>query len=213
MENVAARNAGLRTHMLTTPDPSLIRSVAAPNAASGIVASRTSRLSACHTARSRPPRRRCCVPHAVADRVGVLEVQRDAGHGQRSSMRRNRRSACSAAGPESPAESTRGRAELVETTLAADLRPARRARRSCSARCHGSMGAYDHVTTSLSTSGTSVAPRLEPAPRQVGRTRSRRGRGRARTRAGTRRACRRRCRRCRARRVGQARGGRSPRRC
>ena len=55
VEKVAARNAGLRTHMLTTPEPSLMRSVAAPNAASGTVASRTSRLSACHTA-SKPAR-------------------------------------------------------------------------------------------------------------------------------------------------------------
>ena len=50
VEKVAARNAGLRTHMLTTPEPRPMRSVTAPNAASGTVASRTSRLSACHTA-------------------------------------------------------------------------------------------------------------------------------------------------------------------
>ena len=50
MENVAASRAGLRLQQSTTPEPTLIVSVTAANAAIGTVASRTSRLSACHTA-------------------------------------------------------------------------------------------------------------------------------------------------------------------
>jgi len=48
--NVAARRAGLRLQQSTTPDPTLIVSVTLAKAAIGTVASRTSRLSACHTA-------------------------------------------------------------------------------------------------------------------------------------------------------------------
>ena len=50
MENVLARRAGLRVQQSITPEPILIRSVVAANAAIGTTASRTSRLSACHTA-------------------------------------------------------------------------------------------------------------------------------------------------------------------
>ena len=50
VENVAARRAGLRLQQSTTPEPTLMRSVTLANAAIGTVASRTSRLSACHTA-------------------------------------------------------------------------------------------------------------------------------------------------------------------
>ena len=50
VENVLASRAALRVQMSITPDPTLIRSVAAANAAIGTTASRTSRLSACHTA-------------------------------------------------------------------------------------------------------------------------------------------------------------------
>ena len=50
VEKVAARRAGLRLQQSTTPEPTLMRSVTAANAAIGTVASRTSRLSACHTA-------------------------------------------------------------------------------------------------------------------------------------------------------------------
>ena len=45
-----ARRAGLRVQMSMTPDPMRIRSVPAANAAIGTTASRTNRLSACHTA-------------------------------------------------------------------------------------------------------------------------------------------------------------------
>ncbi len=48
--NVAASRAGLRLQQSTTPEPTLIRSVTLANAAIGTVASRTRRLSACHTA-------------------------------------------------------------------------------------------------------------------------------------------------------------------
>jgi hypothetical protein len=48
--NVAARSPTFRVQLFTTPEPTLIRSVVAANAAIGTVASRTSRLSACHTA-------------------------------------------------------------------------------------------------------------------------------------------------------------------
>ena len=50
VENVLARRAGLRVQMSTTPDPMRIRSVPAAKAAIGTTASRTKRLSACHTA-------------------------------------------------------------------------------------------------------------------------------------------------------------------
>ena len=50
VEKVLARRAALRVQMSTTPEPILIRSVAAANAAIGTMASRTSRLSACQTA-------------------------------------------------------------------------------------------------------------------------------------------------------------------
>ena len=55
VENVLARRAALRVQMSMTPEPTLIRSVAAANAAIGTTASRTRRLSACHTA-SKPGR-------------------------------------------------------------------------------------------------------------------------------------------------------------
>src|SRR5579864_3832596 len=47
---VEARTAGLRVQIEATPDPSLMRSVVAPKAAMGTIASRTRRLSACQTA-------------------------------------------------------------------------------------------------------------------------------------------------------------------
>ena len=50
VENVLASRAALRVQMSMTPEPTLIRSVAAANAAIGTTASRTSRLSACQTA-------------------------------------------------------------------------------------------------------------------------------------------------------------------
>ena len=50
MENVDASRAGLRVQMSMTPEPTRMRSVAAAKAAIGTTASRTSRLSACHTA-------------------------------------------------------------------------------------------------------------------------------------------------------------------
>ncbi len=48
--NVAASRAGLRLQQSTTPEPTLMVSVTLANAAIGTVASRTRRLSACHTA-------------------------------------------------------------------------------------------------------------------------------------------------------------------
>jgi len=48
--NVAAKRAGLRLQQSTTPEPTLMWSVTLANAAMGTVASRTSLLSACHTA-------------------------------------------------------------------------------------------------------------------------------------------------------------------
>jgi hypothetical protein len=50
VENSDASRAGFRVHTSMTPEPTPIRSVVAANAAIGTVASRTSRLSACHTA-------------------------------------------------------------------------------------------------------------------------------------------------------------------
>ncbi len=50
VEKVEASRAGLRVQLLTTPEPTRMRSVQARKAAMGTVASRTSRLSACHTA-------------------------------------------------------------------------------------------------------------------------------------------------------------------
>ncbi len=55
VENVDANRAGLRVQLFTTPEPTLIVSVHDRKAAMGTVASRTRRLSACHTA-SKP----CC---------------------------------------------------------------------------------------------------------------------------------------------------------
>ena len=55
VENVAASRPTLRVQLFTTPEPMRIRSVTAAKAAMGTVASRTSLLSACHTA-SKP----CC---------------------------------------------------------------------------------------------------------------------------------------------------------
>ena len=49
MEKVEANRAGLRVQLFTTPEPTLMRSVVARNAAIGTVASRTNRLSACQT--------------------------------------------------------------------------------------------------------------------------------------------------------------------
>ncbi len=45
-----ANRAGLRVQLLTTPEPTLMWSVQDRKAAMGTVASRTKRLSACHTA-------------------------------------------------------------------------------------------------------------------------------------------------------------------
>ncbi len=50
VEKVAANSAGLRVQLFTTPEPTLMRSVTARNAAIGTVASRTNRLSACQIA-------------------------------------------------------------------------------------------------------------------------------------------------------------------
>ena len=59
VENVLARRAGLRVQMSMTPEPTLIRLVAAANAAIGTTASRTRRLSACHTASNPAASARC----------------------------------------------------------------------------------------------------------------------------------------------------------
>ena len=80
VENVAASRPTLRVHVLTTPEPMPIRSVTAAKAAIGTVASRTRRLSACHTA-SKPARSASDgVLHAVPNRMLVLEIERDAFH-------------------------------------------------------------------------------------------------------------------------------------
>ena len=50
VENVAASSPTLRVQIETTPEAILIRLVTAAYAAIGTVASRASRLSACHTA-------------------------------------------------------------------------------------------------------------------------------------------------------------------
>jgi hypothetical protein len=50
VENVEARRAGLRDQTSITPEPIFKSDVTVANAAMGTVASRTSRLSACHTA-------------------------------------------------------------------------------------------------------------------------------------------------------------------
>jgi hypothetical protein len=50
VENDDASRAGLRVQQSTTPDAILIRELVAANAAIGIIASRTRRLSACQTA-------------------------------------------------------------------------------------------------------------------------------------------------------------------
>jgi len=55
VENVAASRPTLRVQIGITPDATLMRLVTAANAAMGTVASRTSLLSACHTASN--PRR------------------------------------------------------------------------------------------------------------------------------------------------------------
>ena len=77
VENVLARRAALRVQMSMTPEPMRMRSVAAANAAIGTTASRTRRLSACHTAAkpSASARRTSSMP--LAHVVGVLQVQRD----------------------------------------------------------------------------------------------------------------------------------------
>ena len=67
VENVAARRAGLRVQQSTTPEPTLIRSVTAANAAIGTVASRTNRLSACHTASNPLASARCAI--AIPSRI------------------------------------------------------------------------------------------------------------------------------------------------
>ena len=77
VENVLARRAALRVQMSMTPEPILIRSVAAANAAIGTTASRTRRLSACHTASNPAASARRTSSMPVADVVGVLQVQRD----------------------------------------------------------------------------------------------------------------------------------------
>ena len=59
VENVLARRAALRVQMSMTPEPILIRSVAAANAAIGTTASRTRRLSACQTASNPAASARC----------------------------------------------------------------------------------------------------------------------------------------------------------
>jgi hypothetical protein len=50
VENSEASRAGFLVQMSMTPEPTAIRPVVAAKAAMGTVASRTSRLSACHTA-------------------------------------------------------------------------------------------------------------------------------------------------------------------
>ena len=50
VENVDASRAGLRVQQSTTPEPMSRRSVTEAKAAIGTTASRTRRLSACHTA-------------------------------------------------------------------------------------------------------------------------------------------------------------------
>ena len=57
VEKVAASSPTLRVQLLTTPEPTAMRSVTAAYAAIGTVASRTRRLSACQTASN---------PHASA---------------------------------------------------------------------------------------------------------------------------------------------------
>ena len=64
VENIDARRAGLRDHTSMTPEPILIRSVEAANAAIGTLASRTSRESACHTASK--PRSSAYCENAIA---------------------------------------------------------------------------------------------------------------------------------------------------
>ena len=77
VENVLASRAALRVQMSMTPEPTLIRSVAAANAAIGTTASRTSRLSACQTASKPAASARLHELDALTDVVGVLQVQRD----------------------------------------------------------------------------------------------------------------------------------------
>ena len=68
VENSDASRAGLRVQMSMTPDPTAMRSVVAANAAMGTVASRTSRLSACHTAAK--PRSSARDTNPMASRMG-----------------------------------------------------------------------------------------------------------------------------------------------
>ena len=85
VENVDASSAGLRVQLFTTPEPTLIRSVTARNAAIGTVASRTSRLSACQMAWK--PSGLCVTGdlHALPDGVRVLQIDGDLrAHGDTS---------------------------------------------------------------------------------------------------------------------------------
>ena len=68
VENRDASRAGLRVHTSITPDPTAMRSVVAAKAAMGTVASRTRRLSACHTAAN--PRSSARWTNAIASRIG-----------------------------------------------------------------------------------------------------------------------------------------------
>ena len=77
VENVLARRAALRVQMSMTPEPTLMRSVVAAKAAIGTTASRTSRLSACHTASKPLASARCARSRSLAHVVRVLEVEGD----------------------------------------------------------------------------------------------------------------------------------------
>ena len=68
VENVDASRAGLRVQQSTTPEPILIVSVTAANAAIGTTASRTRRLSACHTASN--PLASAYLANSIPSRIG-----------------------------------------------------------------------------------------------------------------------------------------------
>ena len=73
MTNVAAMSPTLRVQQFTTPEPTLMRSVTAANAAIGTVASRTSRLSACQTASN--PASSACRTYSMPSRIGCLSCR------------------------------------------------------------------------------------------------------------------------------------------
>ena len=195
----------------------------------GTVASRTRRLSACHTAAKPEVLGPLDERHRLADRVGVLHVERHRHPGQdvvgcppraveRPARHSIDHSRCASSQARARIRSASTRVHTPPSTTTSPSTTTRSARTpGVNARYQGSARSARPRHLVAAHLGHQVGARLQPGPRRRRAWRSRRRPAGPRRRGRTRRPWRPRCRRCRARpgcrrrRTGP--GGRSRRRC